>query len=242
MIAKRRLEICSKWLVDNPTPRLPIVLCLDCSPSMSGKIEWGAAPGTVGIPIDELNRGVKHLFSAIKKDQISKYSAEIAIVAFSGTVKQILDFDFIDNVSVPKLQIEENCTGTSIGKAVDLSINILEKATQNYRNAGVSFFRPCLVLMTDGYPTDKSHFSASKKLRSIINQKRWIVFPIGIGSKADMKTLTLFSPDRHPLRLRQLNFLEFFKWFSDSVSRISRSTPSDQVVLDWEAIKSWGTV
>jgi len=237
MLQKSKLEIRQEWLITNPTPRLPVVLCLDCSPSMSGRVECGAAPGTIGVPIDELNRGVKCFFSALKRDQCAKYAAEIAIITFSSTVRQILDFDFIDKVPIPTLHIDENCAGTSIGSAVALSMDILEKVTQDYRNAGVAFHYPWLVLMTDGHPTDKSHFSISKKLRMKINQKRWLVLPIGIGSQADMKMLSLFSIDRPPLRLQHLNFVNFFNFLSCSISQISRSIPSDQVVLDWEELK-----
>ena len=46
-------------LVNNPTPRVPVCLCLDVSGSMSGP------------PIDELNQGVKLLYDAIKNHMLN---------------------------------------------------------------------------------------------------------------------------------------------------------------------------
>ena len=52
-------------LYDNPTPRVPVALCLDCSGSM------------YGAPIAELNEGVKTFYHAIDEDEIARFSAEI---------------------------------------------------------------------------------------------------------------------------------------------------------------------
>ena len=47
-----------KDLVENPTARVPVCLCLDVSGSMSGD------------PINELNRGVKQFYDAIRNDSV----------------------------------------------------------------------------------------------------------------------------------------------------------------------------
>ncbi len=233
------LIIKENWLVENPTARVPIVLCLDCSPSMSGKAEFGAAPNTIGVPIDELNEGVKMFFDSIRGDEIAKMSAEISIVAFSSIVEQILEFDYIENIPTPSLELEMKVGGTSLGKAVDESLKILEKRKKEYSNAGVDYYQPWLVVMTDGFPTDDSHIEVSKKVSALVNEKKLTLFPIGIGDGADMATLKMFSPKRPPLKLKGLNFKEFFEWLSQSVGRVSQSSPGDSVALDIEGIKGW---
>jgi uncharacterized protein YegL len=228
-------------LITNPTPRVPICLVLDCSPSMSGEVSMGSSvQQTNPRPIDELNEGINVLFNAIKEDEVAKYSAEIAIVAFSELVEEILDFDSITRVNPPIVDLETQHGGTSIGKGVDLALTLLDRRKKEYQDAGVDYFQPWLVLMTDGQPTDMTHINVSGHVADLVNQKRLTVFPIGIGEGADMDVLAMFSPKRPPLRLKGLRFKEFFEWLSKSVSVTSQSTPGEKIPLDTEGIKGWG--
>jgi uncharacterized protein YegL len=227
-------------LIANPTPRVPICLVLDCSPSMSGELSMGASvQQTNPRPIDELNEGINVFFNSIKEDEVAKYSAEVAIVAFSEIVEEILDFDSITRVDPPIVNLETRHGGTSIGKGVDLALTLLDRRKKEYQDAGVDYFQPWLVLMTDGQPTDMTHIEVSGKVANLVNNKRLTVFPIGIGEGADMDVLAMFSPKRPPLRLKGLRFKEFFEWLSKSVSVTSQSTPGEKIPLDTEGIQGW---
>ena len=74
-------------LLLNPTNRVPIVLCLDASGSMSG------------TPMQELNEGVRLFFEALQADPIAKASAEVAIVAFSDQAQAVIDFQGLSGCS-----------------------------------------------------------------------------------------------------------------------------------------------
>ena len=50
-------------LINNPTARVPVCLCLDTSGSMDGQ------------PINELNEGVRLFYEAIREDETALYSA-----------------------------------------------------------------------------------------------------------------------------------------------------------------------
>jgi uncharacterized protein YegL len=227
-------------LITNPTPRVPICLVLDCSPSMSGEVSMGASvQQTKPRPIDELNDGIKVLFNAIKEDEVAKYSAEVSIVAFSKLAEEILDFDLITRVHPPIVELETQQGGTSIGKGVALALSLLDRRKKEYQDAGVDYFQPWLVLMTDGQPTDNTHIEVSRKVVQLVNNQRLTVFPVGIGEGADMDVLAMFSPKRPPLRLKGLRFKEFFEWLSKSVSVTSQSTPGEKIPLDTEGIKGW---
>ena len=206
-----------KDLIDNPTPRVPVCLCLDTSGSM------------LGSPITELNEGIK-LF----------YEADIAMVTFGcGGVRVVRDFSGlnIDN-SLPILNASG---GTPMAEAVNLALEILEKRKDEYRSKGVDYYQPWLVLMTDGQPDSLRELERPiARTNELINNKKLTIFPIGIGDDADMEVLAKFSPKRPPLKLQGLKFKEFFAWLSQSVSRTSQSTPGESVKLDLEGIKGWG--
>lgn len=214
-------------LFDNPTPRVPVALCLDCSGSM------------MGDPIDELNRGVKTFYDAINADEIARFSAEICVVTF-GPASLEADFATLDaRPDVPRLTASGN---TPMGEAVKLALDALEKRKDAYQRSGVDYYQPWLVLMTDGAPYGGSATVLQEQIcrvNELVKKRKLTVFPIGIGADADMKVLQRFSPGRSPLRLQGLKFSDFFSWLSKSVSRVSQSTPGDKITLDFDGIRGW---
>jgi uncharacterized protein YegL len=204
-----------KDLIDNPTARVPVCLCLDTSYSMSGN------------PIDELNKGVKLFYDAIKSDEIARYSAEIAVVTFGGTPNQISDFCSIDRQQIQKLSASGN---TPMGEAVQLGLKLLENRKKEYQNVGVDYFQPWLVLMTDGQPTS-SWEQIADEVAGLVNSRKLSVFAIGVGDQADMNVLARFSPKRQPVKLVGLNFCGFFEWLSKSVTAVSNSMPGQEIPL-----------
>ncbi|MEH7235760.1 vWA domain-containing protein [Bacillus sp. JJ1562] len=213
-------------LYENPSTRLPICLVLDTSYSMNGE------------PIKELNKGVKLFMESIRKDDTASASAEISMVTFGGEVKQLFDFGSIHRQTIPHLSVNGL---TPMGEAVNLAVDLLERRKNMYSQSGVSYFQPWIVIMTDGAPTDDISLAA-RRTSDLVNNRKLTIFPLGIGPNADMDTLKLFSPNRPPLKIKGLNFVEFFEWLSSSVSAISASTPGEKVNLDVDAIQKWAVL
>lgn len=216
-------------LVDNPSARIPVCLCLDISGSMSGD------------PISELNDGVRLFYDAINSDETARYSADISVVTFGDTARKQCDFSGVGSQKVPSFSAYG---GTPMAEAVDMALDMLQARKAEYSSKGVDYFQPWLVLMTDGCPTsrDSDVDKASKRCSELVRDRKLTIFPIGIGKGADMETLGRFSPNRSPLRLQGLKFSEFFAWLSRSISSTSQSTPGDSVRLDMEGIKGWATL
>lgn len=216
-------------LVNNPTARVPVCLCLDTSGSMDGQ------------PINELNEGVRLFYDAIKEDETALYSAEISIVTFGGN-SAVCITDFASLELQPDAPYLIASGMTPMGEAVNMGLDLLERRKEEYKDRGVDYYQPWLVLMTDGEPNgNKQELSlAINRTVELVNQKKLTVFPIGIGVNADMNVLKQFSPNRLPLKLQGLKFREFFTWLSKSVSKTSQSTPGESVKLDIEGIKGWG--
>ena len=219
------LAISENDLIENPTPRIPIVLCLDTSGSMWGK------------PIEELSRGVNLFYRSIFDDEIARYSAEICIVTFGkGGIQRAADFGPVEK----QRKLSFSAGGdTPMGQAVSDALDILEDRKREYKDRGVDYHQPWLVLMTDGIPTDNIDESV-KRVGKLVDRKRLTVFPIGIGDKADKGALARLSPKMCPLRLKGLEFRKFFEWLSASVQRVSASTPGQETKLDTgDPFKSW---
>jgi len=220
------LKIREQDLVDNPAPRVPICLVLDSSYSMSGE------------PIDELNSGVELFFESVKNDEVAQWSAEICVVTFGGFSKKLLDFEGIQNQSIPTLSADGN---TPMNDGVNMALDLLETRKREYSDKGVDYYQPWMVLMTDGEPTQDITSSVNRTVQ-MIDSKKLTIFPIAIGDGAHLYTLEQYSPSRKPLRLKGLNFSAFFEWLSQSISRVSQSTPGEKVELDVDGIKDWAVL
>ncbi|WP_456449728.1 vWA domain-containing protein [Hydrogenimonas sp.] len=211
-------------LFENPDPRLPVCLVLDVSGSMTG------------APIAELQRGVETFFESVLSDDVARGSAEVAIVTFGGEVAAPLDFRAVENQRIPVLEAGGM---TPMGQAVETALGMLEARKSEYRNAGVDYYQPWMVLMTDGIPTDDIS-DASRRISELAESRKITVFPIAIGD-ADTEVLERLGGGRKPLRLQGLRFAEFFTWLSRSVAKVSQSIPGERVELP-EGLESWAAL
>lgn len=240
-------------LVENPTPRVPICLCLDTSGSMgavegeyvdTGETifedgrEWNLVTGGTSR-IDELKKGVELFYNAIRNDEIAVYAAEICIVSFDDRARCIVDFENIER----QKNISELCAqgDTAMGEGVNLALDLLERRKKEYKDKGVDYYQPWLVLMTDGSPNGNSdeYERAVRRTVEMVNSRKLTVFPIAIGNETDLTALNNFSPNRSALKLQGLKFEEFFAWLSKSVSKTSQSIPGETIKLDIDGIKGW---
>ena len=213
-------------LVNNPATRVAICLCLDSSGSMDGE------------KLDELNRGIREFYTAIRNDRVALSSAELCVVSFGEDVKALNEFTTLDNQK--DCQIARAWGGTPMGEGVKLALQKLEERKKQYKTAGVEYYQPWLVIMGDGAPNyDSPIDKVAKETTNLESQKKLSVFSIGIGNDADMEVLSKFSKKRPALKLQGLKFSEFFEWLSASVAAISRSQPDETVKLDIEGLKGW---
>jgi uncharacterized protein YegL len=200
-------------LVNNPTKRCPCLLVLDTSSSMDGE------------PIAELNQGVAQFIRELQNHDLASASVELGILTFDSEVKERLDFTLVENVRPPQLTADGL---TSMGEGVDRAIQRLRDRRQMYRDNGVSSYVPWLVLMTDGGPTD-SWEQAARRLKTLAEQRKLIVFAVGIGDGCDFTTLGQFCPaDRPPVRLSGLNFAAFFHFVSKSMEQVVSGAAPDE--------------
>jgi uncharacterized protein YegL len=192
--------------------------------------------------MEELNRGVRCFYDAVRNHDVAKHSVEVAIVGFAGRAKTVREFEPIVEAAAPELEVDPEWGGTSIGGGAALAVEIVEKRKAEYQHSGIEYYQPWLILMTDGQPTDESHVSVAPKVAQLVQARKLTVFPIGIGEGADMNTLAMFSPRRQPLKLKGLQFQELFEFLAQSVAQVSVSQPGEAVQLDPEGVKTWAEV
>ena len=119
---------------------------------------------------------------------------------------------------------------TYMGQAVNHAIDALEARKREYKNAGISYYRPWMFLITDGAPNDPNWEVAAQRAVEGDRAKSFSMFCVGVEG-ADFDTLTKFCT-REPLKLKGLRFRDLFLWLSSSQQSVSRSTPGDEVPLE----------
>jgi uncharacterized protein YegL len=192
--------------VDNPEPRCPVILLCDTSGSMAG------------APIDALNAGLAAFKEDVYRDEMASLRVEVALVTF-GPVRLTQDFVTIDNLTPPKLKADDR---TPMGEAIEYALDLLEDRKETYKNNSIQYYRPWIVLMTDGAPTDIWQ-NAAHRVRQAEAQRRLLFFAVGVQG-ADMNTLRQMTPpERPPLLLNGLDFKSMFQWLSTSMKRVSSS-------------------
>ena len=205
---------------DNPDPRCPVSLILDCSFSMGEPVGPGGTR-----PIDALNDGLDVLVRELNSDPLARRRVELSIVTFNTDARVEADFATLDHLTLPTLAPSGI---TAMGEALNLALDTLETRKQTYRANGVPYYRPWMLLITDGLPTDDVTRAAAR-IRAAEAAKQVAFFAVGIEG-ADFERLAALGT-RTPLKLKGLAFDELFVWLSASQSRVSASNPGEGVNL-----------
>lgn len=211
-------------LIDNPTPRCPVALVLDTSGSMSGQ------------SIEQLNVGIQLFIDEVKRDDLARWSVDVAVYTAGGSADCIQSFIGVDQVAgfAPLYADGE----TPLGQATRMALDDLEARKASYRAAGVPYYQPWLVLISDGAPNDAWQ-DAAQRARALSAERKLVSLPIGVAG-ADLAVLSQFS-SKPAVTLDGLKFRELFQWLSASMARVSASTSSDALV-QLPSMDSWGSI
>ena len=203
--------------IENPESRIACVMILDVSSSMTGH------------PIQEVNAGLKAFISQVKSNDLTAKRADIAIIAFNHDHEVVLSFGEALDIASVTLRASGQ---TRMAPPINAALDIIEHRKHQYQNAGISYYRPIIMLLTDGYPQNDSATDladVSKRIKEAQAQKKVKFFSIGTES-ADLEFLTTLS-STPPKRLHQTNFVQLFEWLSNSIAAISNSRLGDEVEL-----------
>ncbi len=207
----------------NYAQKCTCILVLDVSGSMSG------------APINELTKGISDFYADIQNEQTTLDRLELGIITFGSRIDCVQEPTLLHNQPVPTLSINGS---TKLVDGVREGIAKIEARKNWYKTTGQPYYRPWLVLITDGAPDgDQDVTGLSAQIKLDVEGKKYVFFGLGVQG-ADMNVLkNLSTPSFQPAKLQGLKFIDFFKWLSASMGVITSSTDGQQVNLpsaqDW---------
>lgn len=214
----------------NPEPRVPCVLLLDVSGSMSGD------------KIQELNKGLATLRTELLKDEQAARRVELAIVTFGGRVQVAQDFVTPSEFNPRELAVEGD---TPMAAGILKAFELVEQRKARYEASDLDSYEPWIFMVTDGEPTDDDNLliDAHAKIAWAERRergKRIAFFAVGVEG-ANMKRLSALCK-RTPLKLKGLSFARMFRWVSQSLKSVSQKQIGDRVPLDNPVADGWAEV
>lgn len=236
-------------LIYNTATRLPVCLCIDTSGSMTAK------DGGDKSRMQRVKEGIQSLYKEIENDDMTRDSAEIAIVGFSTEAYVIQDFKTIDFVD-QNPHIEAHGKG-DLGLGVLKALELLQQRKNTYKANGVDYYQPWLIIMSDGHPTGDGDVKvplrkAQAQVIELEKGNKLTVIPVFIGrqeegvdledldQKAD-QYLSAFSNKNDPYQIKgATNFSRFFTWLGQSVSQAQGN--AGQINLTFAELTDWDEI
>jgi len=199
--------------VQSSTRKFPICLVLDTSGSMHGN------------NIRDLNQNVHQFLQFVQNNPKARRNAEIAIIEFGGDVRVVSGYNAIENIQFKDL---DAFGATPLGAAVEKALELLDIRRQYYRNNAIEHYKPIMLIMSDGEPTD-DYVPVAEEVYKMVSEKQLKIFPVGIGQKFNVGHLARFSPFLRPrLISNSSDFSELFELLS-----ASSSNPEDDSLDKW---------
>lgn len=199
--------------VENPEPRLPCALLVDTSLSM---IKNGA--------IGDLDRQIRKLADKMRKDHLASLRVELAVITFGDNAEVIQDFTTVDDFRSPTFDADG--LTSRMDEAIRATLNHIETRKRKYIESGIPYFRPCVLMFTDGEPTGRKPTGESEdSLARVLNRMKedgritsWMTVTPNTG----VKQLEELMRDGSFIVVKPPEFSKLFDRLASSMRRASR--------------------
>lgn len=193
---------------------------------MDGKL-YDIVEGGV-TKLDELNNGLQDFYNEIFNDDNTSQKLEISLITFSDYVNTVQEPALIENFTMPILQAGGE---TVLVDAVNEAIDKVAARKQWYKGSGQHYYRPWIVLITDGEPNAGQDVTTlAHRIKADTAAKKYAFMPIGVQG-ANMSILNQIAGDIPAMQLQGSKFSQFFKWLSASMDMITHGNEGDKVNL-----------
>lgn len=185
--------------------------------------------------LDKLQEGMEAFYADIEANDRTSQKLEIAVLSFNDEVSLIQSPALIEDC--PPLRLEARGM-TNMSDAMEAAMDLVESRKCWYRTTRQPYYRPWIVLITDGEPNEGQDISSlAQTIKQEVGLKHFEFLPIGVDN-ANMKILGQLSANIPALPLAGTKFSHFFKWLSASMSAIVDTKAGTSVNLT-QGAETW---
>ena len=200
---------------ENGEEKTLCVFLLDSSGSMSGNHK-----------INLLNAGLNQFYDDILANESLSQRVEVAVISFASTFNYLQQPALVQDFKMPTLTASG---GTDMVGGIRKALEVIEERKAYWNEHGVSYKRPWIVMITDGYANVDSIVAEVKQGSK---DKHFFFLPIAVDDNSDMNVLNSIASEQ-AFKLKDGNrFSEFFQWLSNSIQLIANAEPGKPVELE----------
>ena len=201
--------------------RLPVYLLLDCSESM------------IGDSLAGVQAGVEMMLRALRSDPHALETVWLSCITFDREAKLAFPLSELSDVQAPHLVAKP---GTALGAALNLCADRIEKEVKKTTPNQKGDWRPLVILLTDGQPTD-SWRSALPRLGQDVRPRPANIYAVGCGDDVDAEMLLeLTDIVLHMREMTEERFKKLFVWLTASVNEGSRAVDDEASPFNLEKL------
>jgi uncharacterized protein YegL len=197
--------------VQNYSQKCCVALVLDTSSSMADK------------SIDQLNFGIQSFLKEIRSDTANLgQKLELGIITFDSAVTRVFEPQLAESLNFKPLSVNGT---TMMVDGVREGIKMVSQRKDWYKKTGQTYFRPWVIMITDGDPDSDQQGELPKlaaEIRQGMDDEDFWFMAIGVTG-AKMATLEQISHEKmEPRKLSGLKFSEFFRWLSSTIADVAK--------------------
>lgn len=198
-------------ILENKVCRALICICVDNSFSMSGS------------RISAVNKSIGDFLKQMDENRFARDAVEICVVSFGHEVNVLCEFGPIGDAISANKRIVADGSRTEMGEGIEKALELLDIEISNLMSTGNRFYKPWLIIISDGEATDKTRCARlSKEVLRRQREGKLKVKCMSMDDSSEILTLKSFSIDGEVKVIDEITTNTFFSQLSRSISSVSQ--------------------